>query len=134
MDVSTTLNGNYAVSSSCGSFSTTSTTLVDVTNLSVTLTTTGRPILVKVIPDAIGESSIGIVTPTLGVVNFEFYRDSTKIGNHVILAQDDLKLPTSLFTVDFPSPGTYTFKLKAKKDALATYATLNACKLFVIEY
>ena len=43
---------NYSLSSSCGTFTTTSTSLVDVTNLLVTLTgVTGRPVMVMLMPE-----------------------------------------------------------------------------------
>lgn len=43
--------GGIALSASCGNYTTTSTSFVNVTNLSVALTTTGRPVQLMIVPD-----------------------------------------------------------------------------------
>ena len=52
--------GEIAISNSSGSFSTTSTSYVDITNLDISLATTGRPILIYVIPADNSEGWFGV--------------------------------------------------------------------------
>ena len=52
------------VSSSCGSFFTSSTSPVNVTNLSVTITTTGRPVIIALQDDGTGTGDGGYVQMT----------------------------------------------------------------------
>lgn len=49
--------GGLAFSASCGVFNTASTTYVGVTNLAITITTTGRPVMVVIRPDGTGNPS-----------------------------------------------------------------------------
>jgi len=50
--------GGVAISSSSGNFTTTSSTLTAVTNLSISITTTGRPVLLLIQPDGSGADCV----------------------------------------------------------------------------
>lgn len=72
------------LSSSCSSFSTASATDVAVTNLSVNITTTGRPVTVALVPDGTASDSGIEVTgtgfgayATYGIGNISFWRSAT---------------------------------------------------------
>lgn len=118
------------VSSSCGNFLSSSSSYVDVTNLSVTITTTGRPVMLMLIGD--GTSNVADVgaAESIGpggstfVAKFKILRDSTIVSVNEIFvgmtghpsgsftAQINVP-PGSINTIDFPAAGTYTYKLQA---------------------
>jgi hypothetical protein len=136
-----------AISTSCGTFSTSSTSLVDVTNLSVTITTSGRPVFVGLISDGTGSSTsashLRIVDPgsqthTLGY--FALLRDSTQIAYTDIQTQvqsvsTTLALhlpPSSVFAVDAVAAGTYTYKMQVAGESGTTF-TVALSKLVAYE-
>lgn len=116
-------------SSSSSTFATTSTSYVDVTNLSISVTTYGRPVYIGLVPD-------GNVTPgnlaalgALGSSNtileaeYQILRGSTTIAETIsgIVAggngANSLRtetMPGSLFQIDNPTAGTYTYKVQVK--------------------
>lgn len=108
------------VSSSCGSFSTTSATLVDVTNLSVSLTTSGRPVFLGLISSGEGDTSLftgwSSMSNSSNIVYVAFLRDSTVIcttlGNTTTGSDSG-----HIFHIDAPSSGTYTYKVQARTSA-----------------
>jgi hypothetical protein len=129
------------VSSSSGVFTTSSSSLVDVTNLSVSLTTTGRPVMLLLIDDGTGgyvqfDRSTAAVEP--GVV-IAFLRAGVAISTQtyrVSLASsytNELQMPPSIFQFfDVPAAGTYTYKVQAKITS-ATTVTVGNCKLVAYE-
>jgi hypothetical protein len=130
------------ISASSGSFSTSTGSYVDVTNLSVSITTTGRPVFICLIGDGNGAllSVIGVETPTT-VTNmsaqFKISRDSTNIYETFLKMQsasssDPILFapPGAIMTIDIPAAGTYTYKLSAKG---ANTAYCQYCKLVAFE-
>lgn len=92
-----------------------------VTNLSVTITTTGRPVKLELISDGSGNAcyfNLGALNNTYG--GLVFNRDSTEISrNEIGLRIDggsggnDLRVPCSSFShIDVPSSGTYTYTVR----------------------
>src|ERR1700677_4809844 len=72
---------NYALSSSSGNFTTTSATFAAVTNLSVTLTTAGRPVMITLVPDGTSNVSVlGCSSGTGVVVTYGIFNGVTNIG------------------------------------------------------
>jgi len=69
---------NYQESSSCGSQSTTSVTFSTITNLTVTITTSGRPVMVFF--NANAENPTGAQIGTTGSGVFSIIRDATNIS------------------------------------------------------
>lgn len=119
--------GGLAISSSCGSFSTTSTTFVDVTNLSVTIATLGNPVSLALISDGAGSSSdiradsIGSGGSSYVELLFKILRGSTEVGRYICgsgpntasVGRVQFEFPTSsLNLMDTPGAGTYTYKIQ----------------------
>ena len=112
------------ISSSSGTFSTTSTTAVDVTNLSVSITTTGRAVWVGLIQDGGSTSSsiaVGATTYSAAGCTIEIYRGATRVAHYSTTLQGSsastfaISIPSSsIWTIDTPSAGTYTYKVTAQ--------------------
>ena len=125
--------GGIAISSSnSGFYTTTSTNYQTVTNLSVSLKTSGRPVMLQLLSDDIG-SGIGLEGETSSPrMLCRFLRGSTPIGRAVIGAR---YLPVSSVSfLDRPSAGThtYTFQVAAISGsgmAVVAYAKLMAYEL-----
>lgn len=120
------------VSASSGAFSTAAGTWVDATNLSVTITTTGRPVLLMVQAD--GNDTVGqdaaFEAAASGVLRL--VRDATAIGRHkVYTSGTGLAVPPALMLLDTPAAGTYTYKLQAVAAAGTVY--VSYCKLVAYE-
>jgi hypothetical protein len=121
-----------AISSSCGTgYSNATTSYTDVTNLSVTITTSGRPVVVMLATDGTANDIagyVGIDKPTATSTNFitgylKMLRGSTDIGHfelylgYVATTQTTptLYVPCgSVLLIDAVAAGTYTYKLQAK--------------------
>ncbi len=136
--------GGVVFSASSASFTTTSTTYVDVTNLSVTLTTTGRPVRITLdTADGSTTSTVGSTRASSGAqvyVLLKAVRDATDI-KIVGLEQTsgsssgsvDLKVPPGVVDfIDTPAAGTYVYKLQAEVGANMT-ANVTACRLMAYE-
>jgi hypothetical protein len=135
------------VSSSCGSFSTASTSYVDVTNLTATITTDGRPIMALLIPDGTtSESSIAFVSGNTvsRKASFQILRGATVVGvcelksrapvytATVVSSANSIFVPPGAIAMpDVVVAGTYTYKLQAKIDNADSSAQVNNAKLFV---
>ncbi len=115
-------------------FSTTSTSFVDVTGLSITITTTGRPVFVGIINSATGTPATLLTRRSSGAEassQFQILRDSTVVaqyimslvvGGHASLL--DLNTPaSSVWTIDVPAAGTYTYKVQSRVVAATSVAT-----------
>ena len=129
------------ISSSSGSFSTSNGSLTDVTNLSVTLTTTGRPVILAIISDGSGSNcsiggSAGGGNSERSRVNIAFLRDASQIAKYDIFFDadglTDSKVPGGIFHIDTPSSGTYTYKVQASVVNANSVEVLNA-KLIAYE-
>jgi hypothetical protein len=111
------------ISNSSGSFSVSAPSSSDVTNLSVEITTTGRPVFIGVIGNsAINGATFAVDcntaggTTTLGY-QFSFVRDELAICRHSAGIQaatesDVFALPANFFHIDTPSAGTYTYSIQ----------------------
>jgi len=120
-----------AVSNNSGTFSTTSTSLVDVTNLSVTITTSGRPVYLFIRPQTstTAERDVRVntsaTTTTLTVSGvLAFVRGSTVLTQQRLLClfgdgastgkQLQVAVPSSSWSyIDIVAAGTYTYKVQA---------------------
>lgn len=136
---------NYSLSSSCGTFSTTSTSFVSVTNLSRSITTNGNPVEIFLVPDnsATNLAALGPIgsSSTQAAMQLRITRDGTQIFSENIIA-DAFGSSTTSFTlglppsairaIDFPSAGTYTYAIQIKGSAGGS-ANLNHCQLLVRE-
>lgn len=132
------------ISSASGSFSVTSNTLTDITNLSVTITTTGRPVFIGMIGNGSSSSSVAIETSSIanaGVIAFD--RGGTVVsrqlfgptGNLSGTSSPTFDYPCSSFSyIEVPSAGTYTYKAQAAYNVvLADTIYVTNCKLVAYE-
>lgn len=126
------------LSSSSGTFFTSSNTPDDVTNLSVTITTTGRPVVLTLISDSSSNSS-EIAIGNGGAVNFcnlLILRDSTEVMNQIFGGNPTPELmsfpPSAIKHIDIPSAGTYTYKVQASV-SVGSDVGINYCKLIAYE-
>jgi len=114
---------NYAISSSSGTFSSTATSYTDVTNLTVTITTTGRPVYIALVPDTalVSGAYIGanITTGTTLNINLQIVRNGSPIfifsaGTQPAASGTFLSNwpASSVACLDTPAAGTYTYKLQ----------------------
>lgn len=128
--------GDICLSLSCGAFELVSASWTAVTNLSVTLTTTGRPVFISLVSD--GDAShpaylymAGASNSRLGV---RIYRDSTIIST-TLQGDDDNNIfperPTSVQHIDVVAAGTYTYTIQVPADLQHTY--VYYCKLVAFE-
>lgn len=133
---------NEAVTSSSGTFLHASTSAYeDVTNLSTSFTTNGRPVEISLIPD--GTSNVASIrcTNTDGgtpQVTVKVLRDATSVGEVFMRStvtsttQHADWLPGGIIMRDKPSAGTYTYKVQTKF-AGGTAHSVNNVKLWVRE-
>lgn len=130
------------ISLSCGTFSTSSLTTVNVTNLSVTITTTGRPVMIQLIADQSGVS--GYIraersgTTTLGTVYIQrsgWTQDLVgyQVGCAGASANLSVTVPVSSVTyIDAPVAGTYIYSIGAQA-GLGNTITIRNAQLVVFE-
>lgn len=131
-------------SSSCDAYSTTSTIYTTVTNLSVSITTSGRPVLVQLIFDQNGsfpgELYASRAANTLTWL-WRLKRDSTVIEEAKYTMANDTSVavpewswaPSSVRTIDFPSAGTYTYTMDVRADTSGTTIKVQRVRLLVLE-
>lgn len=132
------------ISASCGDYTTTSTIPLDVTNLSVSLTTVGRPVFVGLISDGSFNNSEIVtrnsVTGNQSASYFLIYRGATQIAKLplstvTLTSLADARIPVSaLWTIDTPTAGTYTYKISvysgnSNYDTMVRFAKLIAYEL-----
>lgn len=118
-------------SSSCGAFSTTSTSFVGVTNLSVSISTSGRPVLMFLKADGSGNGAAFRNDSTDGG-ELKFLRGGTEIGR-VAIGSFGYQSATCLYHMDTSlSAGSYTYTIEIRSITGAA-TQLNYFKLFVYE-
>jgi hypothetical protein len=121
---------NYIISSSSGAFTTTSVTPVDVTNLSVSITTTGNPVYVTLIPD--GSANFAkLQCPVADILYVNFARGATSLGQMPLTTPGTANAiaipPGAAAVLDAQVAGTYTYKLQAA--TLGGVGQVQYCKL-----
>jgi hypothetical protein len=132
---------NYVISSSSGSFSTTSASDVDVTNLTATIVTSGRPVIVSIIGDGTSSSSsleaFKAATTTAQIL-IKVLRDGAVISHSIISSGGasgtiSCIIPAGLSLVfDAVSAGKYVYKIQASTVSTTT-ANLTRLRLLVYE-
>lgn len=136
------------ISASSGVFSSSSASATDVTNLSVSITTTGRPVFVGLMHDGTvtaGQYSILKANAVGGGgddnrVIFSLVRGATIIAQSALrnqLTTTELvstEVPSSsLWIIDVPSAGTYTYKAQVTVPVPADSAEVQYTKLIAYE-
>lgn len=119
------------LSTTCGTFSTASTSYVDVTNLSVTITSTGRPIYVGLISDAATVDNSAVIGSGGDTAYIKILRDSTLAAQ--LSTNGSSSTPATIVqTIDAPGAGTYTYKVQMKRSGGAA-VSINYAKLIAYE-
>lgn len=115
-----------------------STAYADVTNLTVTITTTGRPVDIRLIADGSGNQSY-MQTPDVGMF-VAISRDGTRIAEHFMgyspVTGPLISYPTSsIMHFDPVTAGTYAYKIQVTEPTLGGGATgsIRYCKLLAFE-
>lgn len=124
-----TITPNYGISGSSGTFATSSTSPVNVTGLSTTITTNGRPVLVMLQPDGTAESQFGPQSGTsAGPAIIQILRDGTPIGIYEILinvnGSFDYLPCSSVQILDVPSAASHTYTVQV--NVTASSPSLNS--------
>lgn len=134
-----------AFSASCGTFISTSTTFATITNLSVSISTTGRPVCIMLINSTLGGAITAFNTSgPVATAEFRLLQSGVPIMLQELLVGDPgsgatanaITIPTGAINhICIPAGGTYTWTLQARVSAIAgspTVAVENA-QLFVYE-
>jgi len=129
------------VSASCGFFGGQATSPTDITNMSVTITTTGRPVIISVQPD--GGSSSGFFdvnnnTITTAFLFLQLVRDSTVIAVWQLapphIANTVIVVPASLYFLDAgATAATHTYKMQYSVNAATSTAVISQCVIAAYE-
>jgi hypothetical protein len=116
-----TAAGGIAFSLSSGSSSNTTSTFADVANLSVTITTTGRPVMLMVQPTAASASLSCNAATNEATCEFQMLRNGSVIGGNKMRnfvgasTSNSPQFPTGMMNmVDTPAAGTYTYRVQQK--------------------
>lgn len=133
--------GGVAISASCGSFSTNSSSFVPVTNLSVTLTTSGRPVMIMLAGDGTSGSynqikANGNSSDDAGL-DIAFFRGVTQLNLYPCsiraqvpasgLTATSVSQPaSSVQFIDNIGAGTYTYSVKVECDIATTAFVSNS--------
>lgn len=124
---------NHALSSVNASWTNSTASYTDVTNLSCSITTTGRPVEITVVGGLVGASR---VSAGAAGAQFKALRGATDLDELSVTASDaiDVNVPSpSLKWIDTPSAGTYTYKLQGRIGFSGAIAYVANVKLFVRE-
>lgn len=132
------------LSSSCNNYTSSSASATDITNLSVSITTTGKPVFLGLVSDGSGNVSNLLVNPTAGTTTirsfYTFVRSGTtiaenEVGNIVNSSGTvhSVRIPvSSLSHIDVVAAGTYTYKVQVRC-AADTGVGVNYAKLIAYE-
>lgn len=122
------------ISLSSGSFSMSSSTFADVTNLSVTIQTTGRTVFIGLVGDpSITYPNMSYVANPSNPGVFSFFRGVTSICSYQIGIAGGGYPPSSWGSYDTPVAGTYTYKVQVKNQSPGNATAVNNCMLVAYE-
>lgn len=129
------------VSSASGSFSTTSTTFVDVTNLTFNMTTTGRPVFLGIIGvngntisfSALSNGSSGVAEGQIAFVNGSTTLPIYAFGPNNQAAGTTCFAGAQVWHIDTPAAGTYNYKVQVKAGAAGTTVSVTNAQLIAFE-
>ena len=108
---------NISVSASSGTATVTSGSVTDITNLSVSITTGGRPVLLLLQNNYDG-SNQGIFANTSPTPAYVYIlRNGSPVSGFQIPGSSGASIP---LVIDQPSAGTYTYKIQGQSDGTGT--------------
>jgi hypothetical protein len=115
-------------SSASGTFTTTNTSFTAVTNLSISITTVGRPVFLSMIADVANPAAVyGTSTDEHTLI---LKRGSTEVARWGV--NNSRVAPGGFMFIDQPAAGTYTYTIEAKAPAAQTISVFH-CKLMGFE-
>lgn len=140
------------VSSSCAAFTTTNTSFTAVTNLSVSITTNGRPVVIALVGDDSDQSLKGFsayqtagggLNSVTADGRIGLLRDSTYIAYDGVYARVEVtgtanldgvqsNAVNNIYFIDTPAAGTYTYSVKVRR-ATGTSVSMRYMKLMAYE-
>lgn len=125
---------NQQISPSSGSFTTNSTTFTGVTNLAVTITTSGRPVMLMLQSDGGGVGSSTQWSVSANHQSFiQILRGATVIANYIFQNTGlSIIAPPAAF-LDTPAAGTYTYDIQMKSDSAGAFCGLEFAVLIAYE-
>lgn len=133
--------GNVLLAGSSGSFSTTSTSFVNITNLSGSLSVYHRPVILTLMQDRSTTNAAYISTDTDATVcEIRLLRDGSQIGSWQILlgggnGGTGIKIPpSSVQFLDDPGFGTYTYTLQAKVAVSSGGSAIRVFNCILVAY
>lgn len=137
-------NPNFAVSSSSGAYTTTSTSAVAVTNMSVTITTTGNPVMIGFRSDVASVSYLGVSSSfnQFAAAFYKIQRDAVDVYEyeHYVfdntLTSFDERIPPGVLNTfdDGASAGTHTYTLQvAQIGSVGNTVSVNNVVMYVYE-
>jgi hypothetical protein len=131
--------GEVAISASSGMFMTASGSFTPVTNLSITLTTLGRPVYISLVSANTTVNGQGYVGLAGGVgtnaVTFAIFRDGVEVCSSSVLgvgSQTGVPPGTMAHLDAGLAAGTYVYTIQAASNAGST-AVVSHCKLLAYE-
>jgi hypothetical protein len=135
---STVAAGGYATSASCGNASVGHVGLTPIPNFSVTITTTGRPVVVGFISDGSTTNSVmGLNTSASSdTAVFVIKRGSTAIVTNTIESTGPVQFtipPSSMLYIDTVAAGTYTYTGYYEGGSATVTAIIQFSVLFAYE-
>lgn len=116
------------VTSTCGTFITSSSSFVTVTNQSIAITTTGRPVMVFMMPDGTTNNS-DILAPSSGTFIWQIRRDGVSLGiGFADGAGTSIYFPVGgMQVIDTgASAGSHTYDLQIRSAGSATMRVENS--------
>jgi len=142
----TVASGGVAISSVCAFFTTTSTSYVDIPNLSVTITTSGRPVFIALVgldTNPFPSSQLSRMTifrassgtaASIAIVRDSTILTSTEMSSTVSGATAvGQNIPSSSIShIDAVAAGTYTYKIQVQVASLTTFQ-IDQTRLAVFE-
>lgn len=114
------------ISNALSAQGTASATYIDITNMTINLTTTGRPVYVAVQSDGTGSAAYFQINNTAsafstGIGFIRFVRDATPIADYAmnylmpgVTSSTFITYPASFSYIDVPAAGTYNYKAQFK--------------------
>jgi len=134
--ITESMMANNSVSGTSGSFATTSTSRVDVTNLNVTITTSGRPVLVVLSAVSAGgyiqtDSSVNPFDGFIAIQRNGVDNQINRIGNSIV--GSEVIIPANMSFLDIIGAGTYTYKVQANVVSNTNTLTIQNCRIVAIE-